>query len=151
MTTKRLRTQYAYAIKTYRVKEKEFPYQGTPISCTSELVNFTRSLLDSDTEKMVAIYLNAQNEVMGIYVQPGTVNQAAVYPREILKNALLTGASAIILCHNHPDGHPKPSDADLTLTRTIKEACKLFDVLLHDHIVLGSESAVFSFREEGIL
>ena len=149
--TKKTKGQYAYTIKTYRVKEPDFPYQGTPLTCTRELIDFARPLLNSDIEKMVVIYLNAQNEVIGLYVQPGSINQAAVYPREIVKAALLVGACAVSLSHNHPSGHAKPSDSDRVLTNTIKEACKLFDILLHDHLILGDDFAQFSFREDGLL
>ena len=149
--TKKTKGQYAYTIKSYRVKESEFPYSGTPVTCTRELINFARPLLDSDIEKMLVIYLNAQNEIIGLYIQPGSINQAPVYPREIIKSALLVGACAVILCHNHPSGNTRPSDSDLKLTSSVKDACGLFDILLHDHLILGSEFASFSFREEGIL
>ena len=145
-----IKGRYAYSIKTSRVKEEDFPYAGQQLSCTSELLDFARSLRDSDIEKMTAVFLDAQNQVMGIYIANGTVNQAVVYPREIIRHALLIGSSCIILIHNHPSGHPRPSDADIRLTRAIQEIAKLLDLLVHDHIIIG-ENNVFSFREEGII
>jgi len=78
------------------------------------------------------------------------VNQAVVYPRKVLENALKKKASAVILVHNHPSGHVKPSDADIRLTKTIQETAKILDIIVHDHIIIG-ENRFFSFREEGLI
>jgi DNA repair protein RadC len=64
--------------------------------------------------------------------------------------ALRKKASAIILAHNHPSGHVRPSDADIRLTKTIQETAKVLDILVHDHIIIG-ENRFFSFREEGLM
>ncbi len=142
--------KYAYSLKISRVREKDFPYYGNSIRSTKDLVKFCRSLECADIEKLVTIYLNVQNDVIGIHAIPGTVNQATAYPREIFKNAFLFGASAIILVHNHPSGHVKPSDADIRLTRSITSCAKVLDVLVHDHMIIG-EGCFFSMREEGLL
>jgi DNA repair protein RadC len=136
--------KYAYSIKTMKVKEKDFPYEGQTITCTRELVEFAKDLHDSDIEKMVAVYLDAQNKVI-------CINLAVVYPREILRHALIANASAFILIHNHPSGNTKPSDADIRLTRTISEAGRTLNVLVHDHLILGEAGQFFSFREEGLM
>ena len=143
--------QYAYSIKTSRVMEPDFPYSGHSISCTADLVRFAKSLQESDIEKMVVVYLDVQNQIICVQVMSGTVDHAVVYPREVLRHALLIGASAMILIHNHPSGHPRPSESDIRLTNTIKDAGKFFDLLVHDHLVIGSNDRYFSFREEGIL
>jgi len=142
---------YAYSIKTSRVKEKDFPYEGQSITCTSELVAFAKSLQDSDVEKMLSVYLDAQNRVICLQVMNGTVNQAVVYPREIIRHALLSGACAVILVHNHPSGVVRPSEADIRVTKTIQEAGKLLDIMVHDHIVVGENNRFFSFREQGLI
>jgi len=141
---------HAYSIKTSRVREPDFPYHGQKISCTTELLDFARSLQDSDIEKMLTLYLDAQNKVICIQVVAGTVNQAVVYPREVVRHALLAGSSAIIMIHNHPSGEVRPSDADIRLTKHIQEAAKYLDVLVHDHIIIGDKKW-FSFREEGLM
>jgi len=141
---------YAYSLKTKRVKEKDFPYSGEQLTCTADLVTFVHRLNDSDVERMLVLYLDAQNQLCGLYPVTGTVNQAVVYPREVLKHTLLSGASAMILVHNHPSGVTKPSDADIRLTKTIQEASKLIDVQVHDHLIVG-ENRFFSFREEGLM
>ena len=142
--------KYAYSLKTERVREKDFPYHGEQLTCTAELVNFVHRLKDSDVEKMLVIYLDAQNKLCGLFPIMGTVNQAVVYPREVVKHALLSGACALILCHNHPSGATRPSDADIRLTKTIQEGAKLFDILVHDHLIIAGER-FFSFREEGLM
>lgn len=142
--------QYAYSLKTQRVREKDFPYHGQSIGKTSDLIEFARSLQDADVEKFLVLFLDAQNHIIYIRVWEGTVNQCVVYPREVFRHALLAGASAVIMIHNHPSGEVKPSDADIRLTRSITEAAKLFDILLHDHAILAG-SRFFSFREEGLL
>jgi DNA repair protein RadC len=142
--------KYAYSLKTERVKEKDFPYNGEQLTCTAELISFVHRLQDSDIEKMIVIYLDAQNKLCGILPIMGTINQAAVYPREVLKHALLSGACALILCHNHPSGVTKPSDADMRITKHIQEAAKYIDVLVHDHVIIGGNQFL-SFREEGLM
>ena len=70
-----MKTSYAYSLKTERVREKDFPYNGNEISCTKELVDFAKKLQDSDIEKMIVVYLDAQNKLTGILPIMGTVNQ----------------------------------------------------------------------------
>ena len=142
--------KYAYSLKTERVREKDFPYAGEQITSTSELLNFVHKLQDSDIEKFLILYLDAQNQLVCVQIMQGTVNQAVVYPREVFKHALLSGASAVILVHNHPSGHPKPSDSDIRLTKTIQEFAKMIDLLVHDHLIIAGER-FFSFREEGLM
>lgn len=142
---------YAYSIKTTKVREPDFPYHGRPLTCTSEVLNFAKSLTQADNEIFLCVYLDAQNRALGIYTIEGIANQAVVYPQAILRNALLNNAPAMILVHNHPSGHVRPSDADIRLTNTIREAAKLLDLMVHDHIILSDNSKFFSFREEGMM
>ncbi len=93
--------KYAYSLKTERIKETDFPYHGEQVTATRELLHFVHRLQDSDIEKFLILYLDAQNKLVGVQVIPGTVNQAVVYPREVFKHALLSGGTcAIILVHN---------------------------------------------------
>lgn len=80
----------------------------------------------------------------------GTVNEANIYPREIVKQSLLHNAAKIILAHNHPSGNPAPSAADKEVTNLIKNALALIDVDVVDHVIIGNP-ANFSFAEAGIL
>lgn len=122
------------------------------VSCTTELLDFCRTAMGGKKdEEFAVIYLDAQNQIIEFEtVQKGVVNQAVVYPRQVLESALKKKASAIILAHNHPSGHVRPSDADIRLTKTIQETAKVLDILVHDHIIIG-ENRFFSFREEGLM
>jgi len=122
------------------------------VSCTTELLDFCRTVMGAKKdEEFCVIYLDAQNQIIEFEtIQKGIVNQAVVYPRQVLESALKKKASAIILAHNHPSGHVRPSDADIRLTKTIQETAKVLDILIHDHIIIG-ENRFFSFREEGLM
>jgi DNA repair protein RadC len=122
------------------------------ISSTKELIDYCLSAMGGlKDEHFAVIYLNARNKIIKVEtIQEGIVNQAVVYPRKVLEKALANKASAIILVHNHPSGHVRPSDADIRLTRVLQDAARVMDIVLHDHLIVG-ENRFFSFREEGIL
>lgn len=127
--------------------------RGKPqIACTSELLDFCRTKMGGKKdEEFCVIYLDAQNQIIDFEtVQKGVANQAVVYPRQVLERALRQKASALILAHNHPSGHVRPSDADIRLTKTIQDTARMLDILVHDHIIIG-EDRFFSFREEGLM
>ena len=131
---------------------KQKAVEKKQVSCTTELLDFCRTKMGGKKdEEFCVIYLDAQNQIIDFEtVQKGIVNQAVVYPRQVLESALKKKASAIILAHNHPSGHVRPSDADIRLTKTIQETAKVLDILVHDHIIIG-ENRFFSFREEGLM
>ena len=131
---------------------REKAREKSQITCTSELINFCRTTLGGKKdEEFWVIYLNIQNRIIEFErLQKGTVDQAFVYPRQILENALRKKASAIILVHNHPSGNVRPSDADMRITNTIREKARILEIAVHDHIIVGTDS-FFSFREEGII
>lgn len=102
-------------------------------------------------ENFRVLYINNRNiliadEVMG----EGTVNQSAVYPREVLKRALEVGATAMVLVHNHPSGDITPSREDIDLTVTIQNAARPLGISLHDHVIVTHNQHV-SFRGLGLL
>ena len=80
----------------------------------------------------------------------GTIDAAAVYPREIVKQALARNAAAVILAHNHPSGIAEPSQSDQLITRRIRDALELVDVRLLDHFVIGDNACV-SLASRGML
>ncbi len=131
---------------------KQKAMEKKQVSCTMELLDFCRTKMGGKKdEEFCVIYLDAQNQIIEFEtVQKGIVNQAVVYPRQVLESALKKKATAIILAHNHPSGHVRPSDADIRLTKTIQETAKVLDILVHDHIIIG-EDRFFSFREEGLM
>jgi DNA repair protein RadC len=79
----------------------------------------------------------------------GTIDGAAIYPREIVKAALYANAAGVILAHNHPSGQPVPSSADKRITVRIKNALALLDIRVLDHIIVGD--SCYSFAQSGLL
>ena len=78
----------------------------------------------------------------------GGIDGTVVDPKVILKKALEEMATSLILCHNHPSGNLKPSNADIVLTKKIKDAAALLDIKVIDHIIV-SEVGYYSFADEG--
>ena len=103
-----------------------------------------------DREHFAVMLLDSQHRVLNCTVLfSGTIDGAAIYPREIVKAALHANAAAVILAHNHPSGLPEPSTADKRITERIKNALALLDIRLLDHIIVGC--GCYSFAESGEL
>ena len=97
------------------------------------------------------IYLDTHHRLIELQTLfRGTLAQASVYPREVVKEALARNAAAVVLAHNHPSGVAEPSRADEFLTQTLKSALQLVDVRVLDHLVVG-RGEVVSFAERGLL
>ena len=122
------------------------------ISSWSALIEYVRREIQHETrEQFRVIFLDRKNhlildEIMG----RGTVDHAPVYPREIARRALEVQCSSLILVHDHPSGDPKPSRADIEITREIIDVLQPFDISVHDHLIVGT-SGVVSFRSSGLI
>lgn len=104
-----------------------------------------------EQEHLMAIYLNNQNQIVDERViSIGTKNRSLASPSDILRYAVRCNASSIIVAHNHPSGSVAPSGNDRDFTRTIMECCKLFEIVLLDHVVVGRDT-YYSFREKDYL
>ncbi|NRD88210.1 hypothetical protein C8024_00205 [Sphingopyxis sp. BSNA05] len=91
-------------------------------------------------EEVRVLFLDSKNRLIcDEVVSRGTISEAPIYPREILKRALAVDASALILAHNHPSGDPDPSEGDIDATRRLLKAAKELGLTVHDHIIVGSE------------
>ena len=126
--------------------------QRTVISSWSALVNYCRmSMAHEPREQFRVLFLDVKNQLIADEVlNEGTVDHAPVYPREVARRALELSAAAVILVHNHPSGDPKPSAADLAITREIVAAANAVSVQVHDHLVIG-RNGVESFKSLGLL
>ena len=103
-------------------------------------------------EVFFALWLDAQNRLIAAEeLFRGTLTQASVYPREVVKNALAHNAAAVVLAHNHPSGVAEPSAADGHLTRELKQALALIDVRVLDHFIVAGTASPLSFAERGLL
>ena len=97
------------------------------------------------------ILINRSNSVLGVSrISEGTTSGTLVNIREIFQLVIKSNAMSIVLCHNHPSGNLKPSQADISLTRKIKECGQLFEVTVLDHIILTSDG-YYSFVDKGML
>ena len=102
-------------------------------------------------EQFKMLLLNKNNRVLGIYsVSDGGISGIVVDPRVIFIAALKSCATSIILAHNHPSGNMKPSNDDLVITRKLREAGKLLDIPVLDHLIITIDSYT-SLNEEGYL
>jgi DNA repair protein RadC len=108
-------------------------------------------LADLPNEEFWITLLNRSNKIIErIKISQGGISGTITDVRIILKIALEKLASAIILCHNHPSGNPKPSEADISITQKIKESGKLMDINLLDHIIV-TDGNYYSFADEGLI
>lgn len=111
-----------------------------------------------EIEKFWVLCLNRKNRLIKrVELTSGTATSALAHPREVFREAIRYGSSAVICAHNHPSGDPAPSAADTQLTRQLREAARTIDIELIDHVILGRSSADplcvghYSFRTAGVL
>ncbi|NWA04889.1 RadC family protein [Pseudomonas gingeri] len=97
------------------------------------------------------LFMDAKHRVLAFEALfQGSIDNTAVYPRQVVKRALAHNAAALILCHNHPSGIAEPSQADRLLTRRLKDALEFVDVRVLDHFIVG-EGEPFSMMEHGLM
>ena len=110
------------------------------VSSSEDMATLCRLWLGSENrEKFGVVLLDSRHRVIEKReLFAGTVDKCNVYPREVIRAALLCNAVAMVLTHNHPSGNAEPSTTDKTLTYAIKDACKLMDIRLLDHIVVAT-------------
>ena len=134
-------------------------YQNRFALKTGEVLDNSRKVADHlatllagcTRETFVVLFLNRRNALLATEILfEGTLTQAVIFPREIVKYALLKNAAGIICAHNHPSGEVKPSADDQAITRKIKAACQLVDIQLLDHLIIAG-TEFFSFADKGIL
>lgn len=136
----------AHRLSQSRIRQKQV------LSSWDALLDYCRATMaHRPTEQFRVFYLDRKNTLIADEEQAeGTVDHVPVYPREIVKRALLLNASALILVHNHPSGDPTPSEADIAMTRQVTRAAEALNIVLHDHVIIG-KSQELSFRAEGYL
>jgi DNA repair protein RadC len=102
-------------------------------------------------ERVRVLHLNTRNMLIrDETIAEGSIDQAAVHVREVIKRAIELGSASIILVHNHPSGDPSPSRQDIALTRQIIEAGSTLGVTVHDHVIIGSRGHA-SLRALGLI
>jgi DNA repair protein RadC len=133
-----------------RLARLELLRERDPLRSTAEVVRYLAlGYRQRDQEVMGALFLDSRNRLMGHReLFRGTLDRAAVEPREILKECLLRGAAGVILFHTHPSGDPSPSAEDILFTRRMAAAGDVVGVTLIDHLVLGGGGRWVSLRQK---
>ena len=134
----------------FMVREDEgAPALSTP-SAVNGIMADTRNMAQ---EAFFVITLNSKNKMIDRHmITLGIADSSIVHAREVFRAAILDGATAIILVHNHPSGDPTPSEADKQVTRNLCKAGELLDIRVLDHVIIGrGETPYFSLRESGLL
>ncbi len=107
---------------------------------------------DDEREHFAAIYLDGKHVMKGwSIISIGTLSASLVHPREVFRLAILLGAAAIVVAHNHPSGDPSPSREDVEISKRLKDVGDLIGITLLDHVVLGMETRYVSLRERGLM
>lgn len=142
----------AAALEIGRRRTDEHVEQKIKVSSSKAAYDVIKSKLsDLPHEEFWVIFMNRRNSIIKTdCISKGGISGTVVDVRLILKPALENLASSIILTHNHPSGNLRPSQEDISLTKKVKEAAKLMDITLQDHLIIG-EQAYYSFADEGIL
>lgn len=125
---------------------------GTTINGKRDAERFLLDYLNGrPNEVFLCVMLDNRHQPIDTFELTGTIDGCSVYPREVVRSALMHNAAAIILAHNHPSGVSEPSSADKIITERLREALRLVDIRVLDHIVIGSEDDIYSFAEGGLL
>ncbi|MEH6789522.1 RadC family protein [Parasphingorhabdus sp.] len=102
-------------------------------------------------ERVRVLHLDSKNRLIrDELVSEGSIDQAAIYTREVIRRALALGSAALILVHNHPSGDSSPSRQDIAITKEICAAARTLGISVHDHIIIGKDGHT-SFRSKGLI
>ena len=149
-------SEFETSLNLAEIQVKYITNQKVKIAISSSKIAFDilYSLYNKETiellEQFYLILLNKANKMLGwIKLSTGGTSGAIVDVKVIFALALRTNSSKIIISHNHPSQNLRPSDEDKKLTEIIKEAGKLFNIILLDHIILSSDETYYSFADEG--
>ena len=140
------------ALELGRRRREQEALNKKQITGSIDVFNIFHPILsDIPHEEFWILLLNKANHVIGKFsISIGGLSGTVADPIKIFKKTFEYNSTGLILCHNHPSGNIKPSDADLKLTQKLKEGGKLLDITVLDHIIIGQEK-YFSFADEGIL
>lgn len=146
--------QQSYSVPRYTVRlvrEKTVRYRATS---PSAIVPLMRHLCceRNDREVMAVLYLDANCNVVGAEIAAvGGAGACVIDVRSLIRGAILAGAHAIILGHNHPSGDPTPSREDVAMTAAVQRACDAVGILLADHVIVCEHGENSSMLERGLL
>lgn len=134
------------------VKESSLLYKERSVHSPEDGYQLLKMFLeDKDREHFIVASLDTKNQPVSINVcHIGSLNASIVHPREVMKAAILSNASSIIVGHNHPSGRAEPSREDKEVTKRLVEAGKIIGIEVLDHIIVGDETYI-SLKEKGYI
>ncbi|MBR0553661.1 RadC family protein [Stakelama marina] len=143
-----IKIAHAAALRLVRSEVAERPVLGN----WQALLDYLRAAMaHQPVEHVRVLHLNSRNMLIrDELMSEGSIDEAAVYTREVIRRAIDFGSAAIILVHNHPSGDPSPSRADIEVTRAIADAGKRLGIAVHDHLIIGTEGHA-SLRAMGLI
>lgn len=127
--------------------------QRAPIGGSLEAYKIIQKWQDAPVESFLLLMLDTQHRLIGgapVEITRGTLNASLVHAREVFRPAIIAGAAAVIIAHNHPSGDPQPSIEDREVTQQLVAAGRLLGIPVHDHIIVGRGRFV-SFAETGMM
>ncbi len=134
-------------------------YREMPVDSPEAVYDLLGGEMRPLTQEAVRLVLldNRANLLHVAEITRGTLNECIAHPRDIFRTVIAWSAASFILVHNHPSGNPSPSQADISLTRQLRDAAVLLKIEMHDHVIVGGQSdqadthPYFSFRESGLI
>ncbi|MEO5598987.1 MAG: DNA repair protein RadC [Novosphingobium sp.] len=139
------------AIAARRMARQAVREQPVLASWQALIDYLTIDMAHLNVERVRILYLNTANMLIADeHVGDGSLDEAAIHPREVIRRGLDLGAAALILVHNHPSGSPEPSRADIQITNRIAEAGRLLGIAVHDHVIIGRQGHV-SLKAKGLI
>ena len=147
-TAAMLKIAEASAIRMLKIRTTE----KTVLGSWQALLDYLRAdMAHAPVERVRVLFLNAKNVLIANEkMWEGSIDESAVYIRDVIERALALRATAIIIVHNHPSGDPSPSQQDIRITRDLAEAARHLRITLHDHVIVGANGHA-SLRGMGIL
>ena len=141
-------------LKKYDLRKSDTGFARVAIRSSKDAADFIRQFYSDDIgifESFFLLLLDQSNTTTGYAkISQGGIAGTVVDPRIVAKYAIESLSPSVVLCHNHPSGNLKPSDADIAITNKIKAGLQLFDITVLDHIIL-TEDSYTSFADEGKL
>jgi DNA repair protein RadC len=139
----------AMARRYLKERSRQRTYLGSSGAVADYLIH---EMCGLKKEIFKAVFLDAAHAVIAPQtLSEGTLTSNTVYPRELIKLALEQHAAALVIAHNHPSGNLTPSQDDLNLTRHLYRACRLVNINLLDHLIIGSDATSYSFADHGLM
>ena len=137
-------------VASFELARRYLTQSATTIGRPEDILPMTLDLLHKHQEYFISFTLNGAGEVLHRHtITKGTLTHSPVHPREVFAPALLDHAASVIFVHNHPSGNTEPSDADITITRTLAEAGEILGIRVLDHIIVARTGHT-SLKERGL-